>query len=51
MRKILWLDDFRNPFLNIEGRVPDEKGVVEWVLNYDEFVQWIENQRQLLFWS
>lgn len=42
MKKILWLDDFRNPFLNIEGRVPKENGIIEWVLNYDEFVLWIE---------
>ena len=40
--KILWLDDIRNPFLNIEGKVPKEPGTIEWVLNYEEFVFWIE---------
>ena len=40
--KILWLDDLRNPYIDLEGRVPKEKGVVEWVLNYEQFVQWIE---------
>jgi hypothetical protein len=39
--KILWLDDLRNPFLDIEGRVPKEKGVIHWVLNYRQFVDWI----------
>ena len=42
MKKILWLDDLRNPFLNIEGRLPKEKGEIHWVLNYEQFVQWIE---------
>lgn len=41
-KKILWLDDLRNPFLDIEGRVPKVKGTIEWVLNYEQFVQWIE---------
>lgn len=40
--KILWLDDLRNPFLDIEGRVPKENGTIEWVLNYEQFVMWIE---------
>ena len=40
--KILWLDDLRNPYIDLEGSVPKEKGVVEWVLNYEQFVQWIE---------
>jgi hypothetical protein len=40
--KILWLDDLRNPFLNIEGRVPKEKGTLIWVLNYLEFTMWID---------
>lgn len=39
--KILWLDDLRNPFLNIEGRLPKEEGVISWVLNYNQFVDWI----------
>ena len=40
--KILWLDDLRNPFLDIEGRVPKENGTIEWVLNYEQFVTWIK---------
>ncbi|WP_445956548.1 cyclic-phosphate processing receiver domain-containing protein [Yeosuana sp.] len=40
--KILWLDDLRNPYIDLEGLVPKEKGIVEWVLNYEQFVQWIE---------
>jgi hypothetical protein len=40
--KILWLDDLRNPYLDLEGRVPKEDGTIEWVLNYEQFVQWIE---------
>jgi len=39
--KILWLDDLRNPFLNLEERVPKEEGIIEWVLNYQEFTEWI----------
>ena len=42
MKTILWLDDLRNPFINIEGRVPKEDGTLIWVLNYHEFVLWIE---------
>ena len=42
MIKILWLDDLRNPFLDIEGRVPKETGEIHWVLNYEQFVQWIQ---------
>lgn len=40
--KILWLDDIRNPFLDIEGKVPKVDATIEWVLNYEQFVQWIE---------
>ena len=40
--KILWLDDLRNPYINLEGKVPKEEGTVEWVLNYEQFTQWIE---------
>jgi hypothetical protein len=42
--RILWLDDLRNPFLDIEGRVPDAKKdyIIDWVLNYEQFTQWIE---------
>jgi len=42
MRKLLWLDDLRNPFIDTEGKVPPIHSVVEWVLNYEQFVQWIE---------
>ena len=32
--KILWLDDARNPFLDLEGKVPKVKdSILEWVLN------------------
>lgn len=41
-KTLLWLDDLRNPFLNIEGKVPTEEGTIIWVLNYDEFTQYIE---------
>jgi hypothetical protein len=41
--KILWLDDLRNPFLDLEGKVPDVDGsTLIWVLNYHEFTMWIE---------
>jgi hypothetical protein len=40
--KILWLDDLRNPFNDLEGKVPKEEGLIEWVLNYEQFIQWIE---------
>ena len=46
MKNLLWLDDVRNPYLNLEGKVPqDENGDwynVNWVLNYEQFTQWIE---------
>lgn len=38
---LLWLDDIRNPFLNNENKVPNVKGKLIWVLNYDQFVEWI----------
>jgi hypothetical protein len=41
-KKILWLDDLRNPYLDLDGRVPKEKGIIEWVLNYKQFTQWID---------
>jgi hypothetical protein len=41
IKKILWLDDLRNPYLDIEGKVPKEAGTIEWVLNYEQFTQWI----------
>jgi len=40
MKTLLWLDDIRNPFLNLEGKVP-EGYTVHWVLNFDEFTQYI----------
>lgn len=43
MKKILWLDDLRNPYIDLEGKVPKLEGhIIEWVLNYEQFVQWIE---------
>ena len=46
MKNLLWLDDYRNPFLNIERKVPvTKKGKhynINWVLDYDQFTQWIE---------
>lgn len=43
MPRILWLDDIRNPYLDYEGKVPKIPGhVVEWVLSYQEFVDWIK---------
>lgn len=39
--KVLWLDDLRNPFINHENKVPLEATVVHWVLNYDQFVEYI----------
>lgn len=41
MKKLLWLDDFRNPFLNHEKNVP-QGFEIHWVLNYDQFVEWIQ---------
>ncbi len=41
---ILWLDDLRNPFLDLEGRVPPIDGTIEWVLNYDEFTAWVNKK-------
>jgi hypothetical protein len=46
MRKFLWLDDVRNPFMSYwrDQYIPDfEKEVDEiiWVKNYTEFVKWI----------
>lgn len=46
MNILLWLDDIRNPFLNLEGKVPKDENnedyKINWVLNYEEFVKWIE---------
>ncbi len=42
---LLWLDDIRNPFINIEGKVPKKEDGkdynINWVLNYEQFTQWI----------
>jgi|TARA_B110000908_G_C10219355_1_gene434493 hypothetical protein len=44
MKNLLWLDDLRNPFLNEEKRVPvsGDAWSINWVLNYEQFVKWIE---------
>ena len=44
MKNLLWLDDLRNPFLDVEGRVPggNDKWNINWVLNYEQFVLWVE---------
>lgn len=44
MKNLLWLDDIRNPFLNEEGKVPNNihDWNINWVLNYEQFVKWIE---------
>lgn len=41
MKKLLWLDDIRNPFLNYEKKVP-QGFEIHWVLNYDQFIEWIQ---------
>lgn len=46
MKILLWLDDYRNPFLDIEKKVPKlgtsvVPYVIHWVRNYDEFTMWI----------
>lgn len=40
---LLWLDDYRNPFIDYEGRVPknEEFDGIIWVLNYSEFTRYI----------
>jgi hypothetical protein len=44
MKNLLWLDDLRNPFLNEENKIPGNvhDWIINWVLNYDQFVKWIE---------
>jgi len=44
---LLWLDDLRNPFLAdwVLQYAPDfayDEGVIIWVKNYDEFIEWIQ---------
>ena len=43
MKNLLWLDDLRNPFLDEEKKVPlgNDKWNINWVLNYEQFVKWI----------
>tara|TARA_R110002096_G_scaffold45215_1_gene121699 strand:- start:75 stop:473 length:399 start_codon:yes stop_codon:yes gene_type:complete len=44
MKNLLWLDDLRNPFLDKEKRVPlgNDKWNINWVLNFEQFTEWIE---------
>lgn len=47
MNKLLWLDDYRNPFEGewLEAFAPDYIGLelnVFWVKSYEEFVNWIK---------
>lgn len=47
MKKLLWLDDIRNPFVGVwlVGYAPEfayGEGEIIWVKNYDEFTKWIE---------
>jgi hypothetical protein len=44
MENLLWLDDLRNPYLDEEKRLPKTKSNwnINWVLNYEQFVKWIE---------
>lgn len=47
-KKLLWLDDLRNPFTQewlslYAPNFVDNKEEVVWVKNYDEFVEWIES--------
>ena len=43
MKKLLWLDDRRNPFLNSIGvsRQGERDYEVHWVRDYHEFMQWL----------
>jgi hypothetical protein len=41
MRTLLWLDDYRNPYINEEGRVPKGAWNIVWVTSYKEFVKYI----------
>lgn len=44
---LLWLDDIRNPYESdwIVRYAPefDDRGVVHWVMNYEQFTQWIRD--------
>lgn len=46
MKKLLWLDDIRNPFIGdwLMQYAPQfayDKGEIIWVKNYSEFIEWI----------
>jgi hypothetical protein len=42
MKKLLWLDDIRDPFVWSFQYAPDyEQDEVSWVKNYTEFTEWI----------
>jgi len=46
MKKLLWLDDIRNPFVadwltQYAPQFDDGQGETTWVKSYDEFTQWI----------
>jgi len=46
MKKLLWLDDLRNPFLNIENRLPDGDWFdIVWVRSYKEFSYWLTHNK------
>lgn len=42
MRTLLWLDDIRNPYLNLEGKVPEGCDKIIWARSYEEFTELIE---------
>ena len=44
MKNLLWLDDRRNPFLNEDEKVPRDihEWNINWVLDYNQFVKWID---------
>lgn len=45
MKNLLWLDDRRNPYIDSEGKVPKDNGEpynINWVIDYKQFVQWIQ---------
>lgn len=46
MKKLLWVDDIRNPHRDIKWLIkfaPKFEGEVIWIKNYNDFVKWIEN--------
>ena len=44
MKRLLWLDDLRNPYKDnwIKDYAPDFVGEIVWVKKYHYFVSWIE---------